>query len=214
MSEGAQFRYPECTRGGYHVGEVLNIVCLEPQCIQKSIICGICYDEGHRDHKIRPLKLIINNARKYLDGLTPLSLDINKLRTSVRDTKSKLLATFADFEKYVQESLLAIRTNIDAIFIKVLEQIEVKAGATDQLVSALEDIKTKDMEYEAFVALMQKLLAGVPLEPEEEEGECSGSDIEQAVASIQTKVEKDLKAKEAKIRSEIEAFRKVLQKTA
>lgn len=70
------------------------------------------------------------------------------------------------------------------------------------------------MEYEAFVALMQKLLAGVPLDSEEDEGEVSGSDIEQAVTSIQTKVEKDLKVKEGKIREEIEAFRKILKKTA
>lgn len=61
---------------------------------------------------------------------------------------------------------------------------------------------------------MKKLLAGVPLEPEEEEAEISGSEIEQAVTSIQVKVEKDLKVKEGKIRAEIEAFNKVLQKTA
>jgi hypothetical protein len=30
----------------------------------------------------------------------------------------------------VKESLESIRSNIDAIFIKVLEQIELKAGAT------------------------------------------------------------------------------------
>lgn len=45
LMSGEQFRYPECTKGECHVGEVLNLVCLEPQCIQKSIICGICYDE-------------------------------------------------------------------------------------------------------------------------------------------------------------------------
>jgi len=76
-----------------------------------------------------------------------------------------------------------------------------KTGATDQLLNALEQIKTQDMQYEAFVALMQKLLAGVPLDPEEEEPEVSGSEIEQAVAAIQVKVEKDLKAKEIKIRA-------------
>lgn len=70
------------------------------------------------------------------------------------------------------------------------------------------------MEYETFVALMQKLLAGVPLDSEEEEGEVSGSDIEKAVAAIQVKVEKDFKLKETKIREEIEGFRKILQKTA
>ena len=77
----------------------------------------------------------------------------------------------------MQESLSSIRSNIDAIFIKVLEQIEVKAGATDQLVNALEEIKTKDMKYEDFVSMMKKLLAGVPLDPEEEENEVSGSEI-------------------------------------
>jgi hypothetical protein len=42
---------------------------------------------------------------------------------------------------------------------------------------------------------MQKLLAGVPLDAEEEENEISGSEIENAVSSIQKKVEKDLKTK-------------------
>lgn len=81
-----------------------------------------------------------------------------------------MLTTFGEFEKYVKESLESIRNNIDAIFIKVLEQIELKAGATDQLVKALEDIKMKEMKYDAFVSLMQKLLAGVPLDQEEDEG--------------------------------------------
>jgi hypothetical protein len=70
------------------------------------------------------------------------------------------------------------------------------------------------MPYDSFVSLMQKLLAGVPLEAEEEEGDISGSEIEHAVGAIQKKVEKDLKAKEGKIRAEIEAFSKILQKTA
>lgn len=78
-----QFKYPECTKGDCHVGEVLNLVCLEPQCIHKSVICGICYDEAHRAHKIRPLKLIINNSLKYLEGLTPLSVDFDKLKGSI-----------------------------------------------------------------------------------------------------------------------------------
>ena len=76
----SQFHYPECTKGGSHIGEVLNIVCLEPKCIQKSVICGICYDEEHRDHKIRPLKVIISNSKKYLEGLTPLTLDVDVLK--------------------------------------------------------------------------------------------------------------------------------------
>lgn len=97
---------------------------------------------------------------------------------------------------------------------KVIDQIELKTGKNDLLLSAIEDLKVKDTEYDVFVNLMQKLVAGVPLEPEEEEAEISGGEIEQAVTAIQTKVEKDLKAKELKIRGELDGFLKVLQKTA
>ena len=121
--KGEHFRYPECKKGDCHVGEVLNMVCLEPKCIQKSVICGICYDEEHRDHKIRPLKFIINTSKKYLEGLTPLTLDVDKVKTSISETRSKLLASFEQFDKYVKESLDNIRNNINAIFIKVSLQL-------------------------------------------------------------------------------------------
>lgn len=178
------------------------------------MICGICYDEHHRSHKIRPLKLVISNSKKYLQGLTPLTLDVEKLKASIGETRSKLMGSFGEFEQYVRESLETIRTSINAIFIKVIDQIELKTGKNDQLLSALEDLKKKETEYDVFVSLMQKLLAGVPFEPEDEEAEVSGSEIEQAVNAIQAKVEKDLKGKEAKIRAEIDSFLKALQKTA
>ena len=187
MSEPGHFRYPECTKGENHVGEVLNLVCLEPKCIEKSIICGICYDEAHRNHKIKPLKVIINNSKKYLEGLTPLALDVEKVKASITGTRDSLLAAFDEFEKYVKESLGTIRTNINAIFIKVLDQIELKAGKNDQLLSALEEIRDREIEYNRFVTLMQKLLAGVPIESEVEESEMSGSEIEKAVEAIQKK---------------------------
>jgi hypothetical protein len=145
------------------VGEVLNLVCLEPKCIQKAVICGICYDEAHRDHKIRPLKMVISNSKKYLQGLTPLTLDVEKLKASIGETRGKLMVSFGEFEQYVKESLETIRTSMNAIFIKVLDQIELKTGKNDQLLSALEDLKKKETEYDVFVSLMQKLLAGVPL---------------------------------------------------
>lgn len=56
-----------------------------------------------------------------------------------------------------------MRNSINAIFIKVLDQIELKTGKNDQLLSALEEIKNKEIEYSIFVELMQKLLAGVPM---------------------------------------------------
>jgi hypothetical protein len=93
-----------------------------------------------------------------------------------------------------------VKTNIQAIFIKVLDQIELKNGRNDELLNALDELKSQQLKYDVFVSLMQKLLAGVPLEPDEEDSDISGSEIEQAVQRIQAKVEKDLKAKEAKIR--------------
>jgi hypothetical protein len=126
------------------------------------VICGICYDEHHRSHKIRPLKLVISNSTKYLQGLTPLTLDVEKLKASIGETRNKMMASFGEFEQYVVESLETIRTSISAIFIKVLDQIELKTGKNDQLLSALEDLKKKETEYDVFVSLMQKLLAGVP----------------------------------------------------
>jgi hypothetical protein len=122
---------------------VLNLVCLEPPCIHKSVICGICYDEEHRNHKIRPLKMIINNSKKYLSQLTPMSFDLEKVRSSVTTTRDKLLATYDEFDAYVRQSLKTIRGTIEAIFVKVVDQIELKNGRNDQLLSALEDIKTK-----------------------------------------------------------------------
>lgn len=61
------------------------------------MICGICYDENHRSHKIKPLKMVISNSKKYLQGLTPLTLDVEKLKVSIGDTRGKLMASFADF---------------------------------------------------------------------------------------------------------------------
>lgn len=112
-------------------------MCLEPPCIHKSVICGICYDEEHRNHKIRPLKMIINNSKKYLSQLTPMSFDLEKVRSSVTTTRDKLLATYDEFDAYVRQSLKTIRGTIEAIFVKVVDQIELKNGRNDQLLSAL-----------------------------------------------------------------------------
>lgn len=52
---------------------------------------------------------------------------------------------------------------MNAVFIKIIDQIELKTGGNDELLKALEEIKVKEMEYERFIHLMKKLLAGVPI---------------------------------------------------
>ena len=137
-AKGQHFKYPECTKGENHVGQVLNLVCLEAKCINKSVICGICFDQEHRGHNIKPLKIIINNSKKYLQQVTPLTLDVEKLKVNIKQTQNKLLSSYEQFEKYVNESLLNIKNSINAIFIKVVDQIELKAGKSDELLLSLE----------------------------------------------------------------------------
>ena len=91
------FKYPECGKGGDHIGQILNLVCLEAKCIDNSIICGICYDEQHKNHKIKPLKIVISQSKKYLSHLTPVNIDTAKIKVSVEETKTKLLEKFSAF---------------------------------------------------------------------------------------------------------------------
>ena len=79
--------------------------------------------------------------------------------------KGKMTEKYGEFQKFVVESVKEIKSNMEALFVKVQEQLELKAGSTDQLLSALEQMKNKELQYTRFVSLMQKLLAGVPLDP-------------------------------------------------
>ena len=74
------FKYPECKKGEFHVGEALSLICIEPKCIEKCVICGICYNEEHCGHKIKPLKMVINNAKKYLNQMTPVNIDSKSIQ--------------------------------------------------------------------------------------------------------------------------------------
>lgn len=106
-----------------------------------------------------------------------MNLDTNKIRSSATESKTKLLQAFDTFEKYVHDSMSNIRNNINAIFIKIIDQIELKTGKNEELINALEGLKSTEMKYDEFTNLMKKLLAGVPLEEEDEEDEISGEDI-------------------------------------
>jgi hypothetical protein len=113
----------------------------------------------------------------------------------------------------VHESLSNIKNSINGVFTKVIDQIELKTGKNDELLQALEEIKVKEIEYERFIQLMKKLLAGVPIDyDKEEQKEVSGQQVEKAVGSIQKKVETDLEKKSKKIDDELQSYIKALQK--
>ena len=70
------------------------------------------------------------------------------------------------------------------------------------------------MEYDRFVHLMKKLLAGVPLDEKDQDNEITGLDIEKSVASIEKKVETNIEKKSSKVTELLKEYLKDLQKLA
>lgn len=42
MKAVPKIQYTVCNKGGFHLGEALNMVCLEPQCQEKQLSCCAC----------------------------------------------------------------------------------------------------------------------------------------------------------------------------
>lgn len=83
------------------------------------------------------MKVIINQSKKYLQQLTPMNIDSTKIKTSINDTKANMIEKFNKFETDIQESLLTIKNSINAVFVKIIDQIELKTGSNDELLQAL-----------------------------------------------------------------------------
>lgn len=69
--------------------------------------------------------------------------------------------------------MTSIKESINAVYVKITEQIDLKTGSKEDLLKTLDEIKEQELENEKFISLMKKLLAGVPLETEEEEIEAN-----------------------------------------
>ena len=48
MQETPKAEYLPCLRGGYHYGEVLNMVCLGKGCQEQLLCCCACVEENHK----------------------------------------------------------------------------------------------------------------------------------------------------------------------
>ena len=66
-----------------------------------------------------------------------MNIDSTKIKTSINDTKASTIEKFNKFETDIQESLLTIKNSINAVFIKIIDQIELKTGSNDELLQAL-----------------------------------------------------------------------------
>lgn len=67
--------------------------------------------------------MVINQSRHYLEQLTPMNIDSSKIKVSIDETKTRLVQKFTQFETEVQDSLSVIKTSINALFIKITDQI-------------------------------------------------------------------------------------------
>lgn len=73
--------------------------------------------------------MIIHNAKNYLQQLKPMNIDVDKVKNIIQDDKNKALSKFEQFNKFVTSSMEAIKENINAVYIKLIEQIDLKAGS-------------------------------------------------------------------------------------
>ena len=71
-SEGyiPKVNYVECSKAGFHFGEICNMVCVEPSCLEDLLCCCACIEESHKKHmysclrlRTKPLKMVMNEAR-------------------------------------------------------------------------------------------------------------------------------------------------------
>lgn len=60
MQAAPKVHYALCSRGGYHTGEALNMVCLEAKCQAAQLCCCACVEEAHKDHKYSPFYSALN----------------------------------------------------------------------------------------------------------------------------------------------------------
>ena len=50
IEQSVKVMYVECQKQGMHFGEVCNMVCLEPSCVEDLICCCACIEESHKKH--------------------------------------------------------------------------------------------------------------------------------------------------------------------
>ena len=54
-----KIKYIECQEKGHH-GEKVNLICLDRECSEASLICSLCTTSKHANHNFKPLKFYID----------------------------------------------------------------------------------------------------------------------------------------------------------
>lgn len=96
-----------------------------------------------------------------------MDIDPKEIKEMINEQKKSILNKYDEFQKYVLESISNIKENINAVYIKINEKIDLKTGSKEELIKTLDEIKEQELENEKFISLMKKLMAAVPLDNEE-----------------------------------------------
>lgn len=78
-----KIQYPECNKGGSHVGEFSNLYCLEQTCKENNIICCICYEEAHKKHNVKPLKFVLEELDKKISSNPSNKLNADEINPAL-----------------------------------------------------------------------------------------------------------------------------------
>lgn len=84
------------------------MVCLEQSCLDKALCCGACIEESHKNHKTKPLKLVLIEAREMATTLKPIAIDTTTILKQLNDGKKDVLARVGSFKDKINESINSI----------------------------------------------------------------------------------------------------------
>jgi hypothetical protein len=67
LSNSEKLKYPKCDRKKEHAKEVLNFLCLTPNCKARGLMCVLCKSSSdHSGHNVQPLKTFLTRLEESL----------------------------------------------------------------------------------------------------------------------------------------------------
>lgn len=204
MIETPRVEYLPCALGGYHFGEVLNMVCLEQPCQQNSLCCCACVEESHKDHKYSPLTQHQTppspHARSLQGRSHSQARDLqhrHRPRTHRQPPQGLPRGTplasqlLLKYRKEVTECLEQIEAAVGNYYANVTEQLKLKnTDPQAEIEKAFQLIKTAQAEPQEYAQAVKRVcrLVGV----KSEGGELSEADIMSSLSVSNEEVRKHL----------------------
>ena len=128
--------YLTCKKEGLHEGECLNLLCLEKDC-KFDLICAICHEEFHKDHKTSSIKKLRNQfksrmqSKKENDFLSILERKRTSILNSIDLYIEKLLDEFKNYKESINDifdEIKKIDDNFDYDITEIDEKFEILLG--------------------------------------------------------------------------------------